>query len=132
MRIITDTNVLVRAVLGDNEVQSHTSKLALNSAGQVIIGRHVFCELVWVLSQTYKLPKAEIVRTIHGFLDAENVVTDTAAVEAGLQAMAAGADFADGVIAYEGAWLGGEEFASFDKKAVAAIAKQGLRTRLLA
>jgi predicted nucleic-acid-binding protein len=40
-------------------------------------------------------------------------------------------DFADGVIAYEGSWLGGETFVSFDKKAVAAIAKQGMKAKLL-
>jgi predicted nucleic-acid-binding protein len=45
--------------------------------------------------------------------------------------MRAGADFADAVIAYEGQRLGGETFVSFDKKAVAAIAKQGMKTRLL-
>jgi predicted nucleic-acid-binding protein len=45
--------------------------------------------------------------------------------------MNAGADFADGVIAYEGRWLGGETFVSFDKKAVAAIAEQGMKARLL-
>jgi predicted nucleic-acid-binding protein len=37
----------------------------------------------------------------------------------------AGGDFADGAIAWEGRWLGGETFVSFDKKAVAKIA--GLR-----
>ena len=40
-------------------------------------------------------------------------------------------DFADVVIAYEGQWLGGETFVSFDKKAVAAIARQGIKTKLL-
>jgi len=43
-----------------------------------------------------------------------------------------GADFADGVIAHEGRWRGGETFVSFDKKAVSAIAKQGLKAILLA
>jgi predicted nucleic-acid-binding protein len=46
--------------------------------------------------------------------------------------MEVGADFADGVIAYEGAWLGGETFVSFDKKAVAAVAKRGQKAKLLA
>jgi len=45
--------------------------------------------------------------------------------------MNAGADFADGVIAYEGAWLGGETFVSFDKKAVEALEKQGQKAKLL-
>jgi hypothetical protein len=31
----------------------------------------------------------------------------------------------------KGKWLGGETFVSFDKKAVATIAKQGQKTRLL-
>jgi len=35
------------------------------------------------------------------------------------------------VVAYEGRWMGGEMFVSFDKKAVAAVAKQGLQAELL-
>ncbi len=38
------------------------------------------------------------------------------AVEAGLSVLGTGGDFADGVIAYEGRWLGAEELVSFDKK----------------
>ncbi len=40
-------------------------------------------------------------------------------------------DFADGVIAYEGSWLGGETFVSFDKKAVSLLVAQGQSARLL-
>ena len=131
MRMIADTNVLMRAVLDDDVVQTRASRLALRSADQIVIGRHAFCEMVWVLRQSYKMPKAEIVKVIHGYLGADNVITDTAAVLAGLKAMEAGADFADGVIAYEGRWLGGETFVSFDKKAVAAVAMQGIKAQLL-
>jgi predicted nucleic-acid-binding protein len=53
-------------------------------------------------------------------------------VEAGLAILKAGGDFADGVIAYEGAWLGGETFVSFDKKAISLIAKQGQQAIVLA
>jgi predicted nucleic-acid-binding protein len=59
-------------------------------------------------------------------------VLDSAAIDAGLEMLEAGADFADGVIAHEGRWLGGETFVSFDKKAVAAVAKQGMQVKLLA
>lgn len=131
MKIIADTNVLMRAMLNDEVIQSRASRLALSSADQVIIGRHVFCEMVWLLRQRYKMPKARIVKVIHGYLEADNVITDTAAVHAGLRALEAGADFADGMIAYEGRWLGGETFVSFDKKAVAAIAELGQPTKLL-
>jgi predicted nucleic-acid-binding protein len=43
----------------------------------------------------------------------------------------AGGDFADGLIAYEGKWLGADTFVSFDRKAVALLAKQKYETRLL-
>jgi len=132
MNIIADTNVLLRAVLGDDAKQSRVARLALSSADQVVLSRHAVCEMVWVLSQSYKLPDEEISKTIRGLLDAENVIVDSGAIEAGLKTMAAGADFADGVIAYEGTWLGGETFVSFDKKAVSVLDKQGHRTRLLA
>ena len=46
-------------------------------------------------------------------------------VEAGLEILEAGGDFADGVIAYEGRWLGGEAFVSFDAKAVNLLERRG-------
>jgi predicted nucleic-acid-binding protein len=54
------------------------------------------------------------------------------AVDAGLAVLKEGGDFADGAIAYEGNWLGGEIFVSFDNRAVSLIAKQGQKTQLLA
>jgi predicted nucleic-acid-binding protein len=132
MNIIADTNVLLRAVLGDDAKQSRVARLALSTADHVVLSRLALCEMVWVLSRSYRLPDEEISRTLRGLLDAENVIVDSGAIEAGLMTMAAGADFADGVIAYEGNWLGGETFVSFDKKAVSVLDKQGHRTRLLA
>jgi predicted nucleic-acid-binding protein len=68
---------------------------------------------------------------IRVLIDSENVTTDLAAVEAGLELLEKGGDFADGVIACEGAWLGAEEFVSFDKQAVALLRAQGNHARLL-
>jgi predicted nucleic-acid-binding protein len=48
-----------------------------------------------------------------------------------LPALDAGGDFADGIIAYEGNWLGGETFVSFDKNAVPLLTAQGHSARLL-
>ena len=53
--------------------------------------------------------------------------TNRPAIEAGLAMLDAGGDFADGVIAYEGRWLGAETFVSFDKKAVEMLVKQAWR-----
>ncbi|MGT2464641.1 hypothetical protein ACVOMV_02800 [Mesorhizobium atlanticum] len=43
----------------------------------------------------------------------------------------AGGEFADGVIAFDGQWLGGETFVSFDRKAVKLVEGQGTPTLLL-
>ena len=45
--------------------------------------------------------------------------------------ISSGGDFADGVIAHEGEWLGAEEFVSFDSKVVSLLQAQGSRARLL-
>lgn len=131
MKIIADTNVLLRAAVQDDPAQTPVAKQILKEAEQVIVSRHALCEFVWVLARIYKLPRTEIVTAMYKLLDASNVITDNAAVAAGFKAMEAGADFADGVIGYEGAWLGGEIFVSFDKRAVAAIAGQGQKVKLL-
>lgn len=60
-----------------------------------------------------------------------NVVANRPATDAGLSVLEAGGDFADGVVAYEGAWLGAETFVSFDKKAISLLNRQGRRARLL-
>jgi len=64
---------------------------------------------------------------------AAKILTDAnrPAVEAGLAVLDAGGDFADGVIAYEGQWLGAETFVSFDKKAVALLIARGQSARQL-
>jgi predicted nucleic-acid-binding protein len=48
-------------------------------------------------------------------MDGKNVALDRPAVEAGLALLEKDGDFADGVIACEGAWLGADEFVSFGK-----------------
>ena len=53
------------------------------------------------------------------------------AADAGLAVLKEGGAFADSLIAYEGNWLGGETFVSFDKKAVSLVVKQGQQARLL-
>lgn len=74
---------------------------------------------------------ADAADAIRALLNASNVVVNRAAVDAGLSILEAGGDFADGAIAYEGRWLGGETFVSFDKKAVAILGSQGHLARLV-
>jgi predicted nucleic-acid-binding protein len=81
--MIADTNVLIRAVLDDDVIQSSAARRAISSADQIFVSRHALCELVWLLRQRYKKSKAEVVKVIRRYLEADNVITDTAAVEAG-------------------------------------------------
>jgi predicted nucleic-acid-binding protein len=132
LKIVADTNVLLRDALHDDPLQARTAAKALQSAELVAIPIAVFCEFVWVLRQGYKKPAAEVAHSIRALIDSENVVTNRLAVEAGLEILDKGGDFADGAIAYEGQWLGAEEFVSFDKTAVSILKSQGKRARLLA
>jgi predicted nucleic-acid-binding protein len=131
MKITADTNLLVRAVTGDNVRQSKAAQAALKNADVVALAIPALCELVWVLSQGYRIPPPEIAEAIRRLINGANAVVNRPAAEAGLALLDAGGDFADGVIAYEGSWLGADAFVSFDKKAVKLIEAQGGSARLL-
>jgi predicted nucleic-acid-binding protein len=131
LKIIADTNLLVRLAIDDDPIQRRVAAGIVREAEAVIVGLHALCEMVWVLRARYRFSKAQIVLAIENLCGVENVIVDKAALEAGLEAMRSGADFADAAIAYEGRMAGGEVFVSFDKKAVAAVAKQGMKAELL-
>lgn len=131
MKITVDTNVLVRAVVRDDKAQAEAAARVLRSANLVAVAISSLCELVWVLRRRYELSTAEVAAAIRALTAADNVEIDRPAVAAGLTMLDAGGDFADGVIAYEGRWLGAETFVSFDKKAVEMFKKQGVVARLL-
>ena len=125
MKITADTNVLVRAVTEDHVHQSKAAQMVLKKADVVALAIPALCELVWVLSQGYKIPSGEIAEAIRRLINGANVAVNRPAAEAGLALLDAGGDFADGVIAYEGSWLGADTFVSFDKKAVKLMEAQG-------
>jgi predicted nucleic-acid-binding protein len=132
MKITADTNVLLRAALRDNPRQAKRAAEVLRAAELVAIPVPVLCEFVWVLRRAYKRPVTEIAAAIRRLLNSANVVMDRPTVEAGLEVLEKGGDFADGAIACEGNWLGAEEFVSFDKEAVSLLKAQHKRARLLA
>ena len=131
MRIIADTNLLLRFFVADDPAQYQLALEVMEEAESVVVPNVALCEFAWVLRSSYGTSREKIAAAIVQLGQTANVVMDSAAVDAGLQVLAAGADFADGVIAYEGRWLGGETFVSFDKKAVSAVKKQGPAARLL-
>jgi len=131
MKIAADTNVLLRASVRDDPQQAAAAAQALRGAELVAVPVAAFCEFAWVLRTIYKRPASEVARSIRSLVTSPNVVTHLPAVEAGLAVLDQGGDFADGAIAFEGHWLGGEEFVSFDKQAVKLLKAQGKRARLL-
>jgi predicted nucleic-acid-binding protein len=131
VKIAVDTNVLVRAVVRDDKIQAEAAARLLRSANLVAVAISSLCELVWVLRRKYEFSAADTAAAIRALIAASNVEVDGPAVEAGLAMLDAGGDFADGAIAYEGRWLGGETFVSFDRKAVEMLKEQGQAARVL-
>jgi predicted nucleic-acid-binding protein len=129
--ITADTNIIVRAVTGDDPRQTKAAQQALDRADLVALPMPALCEVVWVLAQSYRIEADDIAAAIRRLVGAANVAVNRPAVEAGLAFLTAGGDFADGVIAYDGRSLGGDTFVSFDKKAVKILKAQGEAARLL-
>jgi predicted nucleic-acid-binding protein len=131
VNISVDTNVLVRAVLQDDAGQARMANKMLREASLIAVSLSCLCELVWVLRRGAKMSSGDISAAIRSLMAAGNVAMNRPAAEAGLATLEAGGDFADGVIAFEGHWLGGDTFTSFDKQAVELLAAQGRPARLL-
>jgi len=131
MKVTADSNVLIRAAVQDDLHQARRAAKILAEADLIAVPVPVLCEFVWVLRRGYKKSVTDVSDAIRRLMRSANVVMNRTAVEAGLSALDAGGDFADGVIAYEGEWLGAEEFVSFDSKAVSFLQRQGSRARLL-
>lgn len=131
MKVTADTNVLIRAAVEDDLHQARRAAKILAEADLVAVPVPVLCEFVWVLRRGYRKSATDVSDAIRRLMRSANVVMNRTEVEAGLSALDAGGDFADGVIAHEGEWLGAEEFVSFDSKAVSLLQAHGTRARLL-
>lgn len=131
MNVAVDTNVLIRAVVRDDVKQARIAAKLLRDAEMIAVALPCLCEFVWVLRRVYGFETADVAAAIRALMATGNAQMNRPAVEAGLAMLEAGGDFADGVIAFEGNWLGGKTFVSFDKQAVTLLAAQGQSARLL-
>lgn len=130
MKITVDTNILVRAATLDDPVQSPVAQNLLRTAEMVAVALPALCEFCWVLRRVYKFEPAAIAESLRSLLAGAQVVANAPAVEAGLAMLDKGGDFADGVIAHDGKWLGADTFISFDKEAVRLLKAQGHDARI--
>lgn len=127
---MADTNLLIRAMTGDDPRQARTAEAEFERADHIILTLPTLCELCWVLTRQYDLPESDLAAAIRELLKQPKIVAERAIVEAGLAMLDAGGDFADGVIAHEGRSLGGDTFVSFDRKAVRLLVAQGQAARV--
>ncbi|MBM5798308.1 MAG: type II toxin-antitoxin system VapC family toxin [Cyanobacteria bacterium M_surface_7_m2_040] len=125
MRITADTNVLVRALVQDDPEQARAATAALQQAESIAVPLPVLCELVWVLRRVYGFSAADCGAAIETLIASRSVRVDRPAVELGLRLLAAGGDFADGVIAMAGCALGAERLVTFDQQAATLLQQCG-------
>lgn len=117
--------------MNDHPQQHAAAKRVLSEADEVVLTLPALCEFAWVLRSVYQQPAAAIAESILALAFAPNVRAPIPTIEEGIAALEAGADFADGVIAYDGAWNGGGTFVSFDRKAVKALKVRGHDAQLI-
>lgn len=132
VKVTLDTNVLVRLATQDDPVQAALALKVLQKATLIAVPITALCELVWVLMRGYRYTPSQVGHAVRTLMQVRQVVCNTPAVLAGLALLDGGGDFADGVIAFEGALLGGTEFVSFDQQAVKLLKGQKRKARLLA
>lgn len=129
--IAVDTNVLVRAAVGDDVKQSETARAIMSDARGLAVSLVVLCEFVWVASKVYGLSASEIARSIRALIADPKVVCDRQAVNLGLQLLESGGDFADGAMLVDAHRLGADTLATFDKLAVKLLSERGYACTLL-
>ena len=131
VKIAVDTNILVRAAVHGDPSQAAAAAKVLPSASLVAVSLPCLCEFVWVLRRVYAFHLEDIADAIEQLLAIQSVIVNRPAVETGLKTLRAGGDFADGILAHEGLWMGGEQFVTFDKKAVTLLSAHGYAARVL-
>lgn len=72
--IAVDTNVLLRYLIKDDQVQAEKSQKLINGSQKVLITDVVITETIWVLTgKRYQLSKDKIVDVIHALFAEQNI-----------------------------------------------------------
>ena len=121
MTIAIDTNVLVRLLVRDDEVQYTAAKRLVDDAAAaeepVLIVLGALLETEWVLRSRYKLDKASVAAAFNALLESADVEFEhPPTVEEALYVWAQNpeADFADCLLTARAAHLGRSRFLTFD------------------
>ena len=131
MNIIADTNLLVRFFTQDDEVQSKKVIDIFTKSRKIIVPTNVLCELVWVLSYSYKFKNDFIADRIQKLINNPKIVVQQSEVGFGIKMLEKNGDFSDGINAFSGMEMAFGEpisFVSFDKKAIKILKELGIQT----
>jgi predicted nucleic-acid-binding protein len=118
-----DTNVLVRFLIRDDEIQFEKARKLMRrevAAGhRVFVNQLVLMETEWVLRSRYVVPKNQIIEAISGLLNSTDIqFEDEPSIEEALFIWKeSDADFADCLIAAKNRRMGCRATATFDRKA---------------
>ncbi len=118
-----DTNVLVRFLVRDDEIQFEKARKLIRhevAAGRrVFVNQLVLMEAEWVLRSRYAVPKHQIAEAISGLLQASDIeFEDEPSIEEALFIWKeSSADFADCMIGAKNRRMGCRVTATFDTKA---------------
>ena len=82
MKITVDTNILVRAVVRDDEKQARAAAKLLKEAELIAVPLPCLCEFVWVLRRVYNFGDQDISAAIEALLNASNVAVNRPVVDA--------------------------------------------------
>lgn len=118
--IALDTNVLVRFLVEDDAAQTRRAKSLIQKTQATTtcyISDVVVCELVWVLTSCYRVPRAEIAETLRRLTTSRQMTFDaTDRITRALDAFTAGrGDFADYLLREHARTAGCETVATFDR-----------------
>lgn len=111
-----DTNIIVRALVGDNPQQSNKAR-AIFKANRVWVSTTVLLEVEWVLRSAYKLPKADVIASLTDLVGIANVtLQEPERVATALDWAVKGMDFADAL--HLAAIQSSDSFMTFDQQLV--------------
>ena len=113
--IAADTNLLARAILDDDAIQSPLARERIQAASEIFVSPVVLCELAWVLDRK-KWNRRQIANAIQVLVSSSNVRADTLLVQAGLTFLERGGDFSDGIILQQAWAIGCSEMLTFDQE----------------
>ncbi len=119
--IALDTNVLVRFLVVDDLAQHRRAIRMIEKASRdedpLLVPEVVLCELVWVLTYSYKVPRVRVLETLRQLLHAKQLlIVSKDLVSKAVDAFEEGrGDFADYLIREQAKAAGGNSVATFDR-----------------